>query len=99
MDWGTGYGAVWIPRPQMLREPDPPGWPPPATLCVALTQAQCTVARRLLAGYTAREIGALLSRSPRTIESHIEGMKSRLGCYSRAELIVALVGLGIEALR
>jgi len=99
MDFGIGHGEIWIPPPVLLHESAPTGFASPPPPRGGLTRSEFTVARRVLAGYTAREIGALLSRSPRTVESHIEGMKSRLGCGSRAELIAALIALGVEALR
>jgi DNA-binding CsgD family transcriptional regulator len=40
----------------------------------------------LLQGKTAKEIGAALSISYRTVESYIESIKNKLGCWSKNEL-------------
>lgn len=38
-------------------------------------------------GKTAKEIGAILNLSPRTIESYIEQIKNVLNCYSKSALV------------
>ncbi|EKE00993.1 MAG: regulatory protein, LuxR family [uncultured bacterium] len=42
-------------------------------------------------GKSAKEIAQLLGCSPRTIESHIDNMKSKLDCRTRSELISKIV--------
>lgn len=56
-----------------------------------LTERENQCAYYLLQGMTAREIGIQLGLSPRTIESHLESMKSKLCCKNKIELIVTLV--------
>ncbi|EJL94418.1 response regulator containing a CheY-like receiver domain and an HTH DNA-binding domain [Herbaspirillum sp. CF444] len=55
-----------------------------------LTPRQTQIAQYVIAGKTAREIATLLIVSPRTIETHIDNMKSRLGCMNKTELILRL---------
>ena len=41
-----------------------------------------------------KEIAYLMSISPRTVETHIENMKYKLGCYSRSQLIEKAIDNG-----
>ncbi|MGI4814163.1 MAG: response regulator transcription factor [Janthinobacterium lividum] len=45
-----------------------------------LTPRQSEIARHVIAGRTAREISQRLDLSRRTIETHVDNMKSKLGC-------------------
>ncbi|HIC7359607.1 TPA: LuxR C-terminal-related transcriptional regulator [Legionella pneumophila] len=45
----------------------------------------------LIRGKSAKEIGALLSLSKRTIESYIENIKNKMDCRNKAEILVKAV--------
>lgn len=51
-----------------------------------LTHTEKEVAKMLAKGHTAKEIGILLDRSRRTIESYIEVLKDSFFCSSKSEL-------------
>lgn len=48
----------------------------------------------LIRGKTAKEIGALLSLSKRTIESYMENIKNKMDCKNKAEILVKAVSNG-----
>ena len=52
-----------------------------------LTAREAEVIRHLASGATAREIGASLHISPRTVESHIFNAYRKLGVHSRVQLV------------
>ncbi len=60
-----------------------------------VTRRQIEIAKRIASGSTSREIGEALYISQRTVESHVENMRSRLNCGSRAELLVRLMAMGV----
>ena len=60
-----------------------------------LTPRQLEIARHVVAGRTAREISECLHLSRRTVETHVDNMKSKLGCMNRAELVLRFSQLGI----
>lgn len=62
-----------LPAPLMLPHVDNP-W--------KLTPVLCEVLRRVVAGESAKEIGASLGRSPKTIECHYTKIKKRMGAQS-----------------
>ncbi|WP_175772861.1 response regulator transcription factor [Paraburkholderia phenazinium] len=62
---------------------------------VGITRRQIEIARGIASGSTSREIGEMLCISQRTVESHVENMRSRLNCGSRAELLVRLIAMGV----
>ncbi|MFL9989426.1 response regulator transcription factor [Paraburkholderia sediminicola] len=62
-------------------------------LDISLTERQLEIARHLLAGRTARDIADRLDISRRTAETHVENMKSRLGCLNKSELVIKLACL------
>ena len=45
----------------------------------------------LIRGKSAKEIGVLLSISPRTVESYIENIKNKMDCKNKAEILVKAV--------
>ena len=53
----------------------------------SLTMMECKVMRTLVKGYSVNQIGKQLFRSKRTVEHHVERIKIKLGCDSRAELV------------
>lgn len=54
---------------------------------LAFSKKQLTLLQHMMMGYSAAEIGRLLNRSKRTIEGHIEHLKNKLQCTSKAEII------------
>ncbi|WP_122263820.1 ATP-binding protein [Ornithinimicrobium cerasi] len=60
--------------------------PSTATLASPLTARQLEVADMVTAGMTDRQIAARLVISPRTAESHVENILTRLGLRNRAEI-------------
>lgn len=62
---------------------------------IPLTARQLEVARQVIDGKTAREIATQLTLSRRTVESHIDALKTKLDCVNRCELAAKLVRLGI----
>lgn len=57
---------------------------------VYLSKRQLECAKLILNGLTAKEIGAVLKLSTRTIEGYINSIKTKLSCYNRSELILKL---------
>lgn len=55
------------------------------------TKREQTVISHLVRGRTAKEIGELLFISKRTVETHIDHIKSKANCTSKSELIDKLV--------
>lgn len=52
-----------------------------------LSSRECEVLSYLACGSTAKQIGLLLGISRRTVEHHIENIKLKTCCASKAELI------------
>lgn len=58
-----------------------------------LSQRQLDCAQLLLYGKTCKEIAKVLNLSPRTIETHFDYIKTKLGCINKTELIIKLTDL------
>lgn len=58
---------------------------------LALTNTERSILRLVVLGKTAREIGAMLFRSHRTIENHLETIKEKLAVNGRSGLVEALL--------
>ena len=56
-----------------------------------LTARELEVIRHMASGATAREIGATLHISPRTVESHVFNAYRKLGVHSRVQLVRLLI--------
>jgi len=56
-----------------------------------LTARELEVIRHMASGATAREIGAALHISPRTVESHVFNAYRKLGVHSRVQLVRLLI--------
>ncbi|GAH00959.1 unnamed protein product, partial [marine sediment metagenome] len=56
------------------------------------TEAECLYF--LIRGYTSREVGDLLNKSHRTIESHAEKIKSKMNCHSKSQMINKAINSG-----
>lgn len=63
---------------------------------LTLTRKELKCAIGLISGKSAREIATQMSRSTRTIEAHIDRIKSKMDCYSKSALIEALLHTGID---
>jgi DNA-binding CsgD family transcriptional regulator len=50
---------------------------------------------RLLPGRTSREVAALLSLSPRTIEHHVDSILGKLGARNRSEAVAVAARYGL----
>lgn len=57
----------------------------------ALTNRECECIFLLIRGKTAKEIGALLSLSKRTVESYIENIRNKMNCKNKSEILVKAV--------
>jgi DNA-binding CsgD family transcriptional regulator/tetratricopeptide (TPR) repeat protein len=62
-----------------------------------LTAREFDVMRLVADGNTAKEVGAALFISPRTVEMHVQGCLLKLGCRTRAEAVRKLAELGALA--
>jgi len=60
-----------------------------------LTERQLEIARYIITGLTSRQIADQLGLSARTVETHVENIKSRLGCTNKTELLVQFSRLGM----
>jgi len=58
------------------------------------TKVEKSILYWLVRGKTAKAIANILSRSPRTIEHHIENVKNKTGSISKSELIEKLIECG-----
>ncbi len=63
----------------------------------ALSQRELDCAKHLLMGKNMRETASELLISPRTVETHIENIKNKLGCNKKSEVISKL--LEIDSVR
>jgi|688.fasta_scaffold366357_2 DNA-binding CsgD family transcriptional regulator len=63
-----------------------------------VTQKEARCLSWLIKGKTAEEIGFILNISRRTVEKHFANIKSKLNCYSKADLIQFGIRSGIENL-
>lgn len=62
---------------------------------LTFSKKQKAILQYMIMGYSAAEIGHLLNRSKRTIEGHIEQLKNKLQCTSKAEIIRWAVTSGL----
>jgi len=53
----------------------------------ALTMREKDCLKHYLKGYTAQQTADLLHLSRRTVETHFENIKNKLGCFSKAEIL------------
>jgi LuxR family transcriptional regulator, quorum-sensing system regulator SolR len=60
-----------------------------------LTKAEMECCYWIYQGKTSEEIALITDRSKRTIEKHIENIKTKLGCYNKGQLIKIVKELGI----
>ena len=60
------------------------------TFAERMTSREKDVARLLITGATIKDVGIALSISPRTVESHVENMKSKFGCSRKSILVKQL---------
>lgn len=65
---------------------------------VTLTEREVACAKLLLQGKSARLIAAELFLSQRTVETHLQNLKNKLHCQSKAELISCLINFKIHLL-
>jgi DNA-binding CsgD family transcriptional regulator len=60
-----------------------------------LTPTETKILKKVLLGYSARQIGEAMYRSPKTIDSHIENLKAKLNASSKGELIAIAIEKGL----
>lgn len=60
-----------------------------------LSHRELTCFKGVIQGMTIKQIAKSLSLSPRTIEQYVEGVKNKLGCHSRSELVEKAFELGL----
>jgi DNA-binding NarL/FixJ family response regulator len=94
--------AVLLDRARTLqgrpaRAHPPTGAATPATDRTLLSDRELEVASLVVAGLTYKQIGDRLFISPKTIEHHVARIRQRLGCDSRADLILRLRHLVVSA--
>lgn len=58
---------------------------------IYLSKRELDCLHPLIRGKTAKEIGKILNLSPRTVESYLENIKSKLSVDSKAELIDLII--------
>lgn len=63
---------------------------------VTLSPRELLCAKLLVQGKSARLIAEALFLSPRTVETHINHLKTKLQCYSKAELIYKINALNLQ---
>jgi DNA-binding CsgD family transcriptional regulator len=68
-----------------------------ARAIAGLTARELDVMRLVAEGNTAKEFGAALFISPRTVEMHVQGGLLKLGCRTRAEAVRKLGALATPA--
>lgn len=59
------------------------------------TKRELDCITELLKGKTSKEISTILAISPRTVETHLENLKSKLHCQSKSALIDKLLRFGL----
>jgi DNA-binding CsgD family transcriptional regulator len=62
---------------------------------LVLSKKQIIMLNYIVRGYSAADIAQLLNRSKRTVEGHIEHLKNKLQCNSKAEIIRWAVTSGL----
>jgi DNA-binding NarL/FixJ family response regulator len=60
-----------------------------------LTTKELAVLQLLATGLRSKDIGARLSRSPRTVDHHLQAIFAKLGVSTRAEAVSAAYRLGV----
>jgi DNA-binding CsgD family transcriptional regulator len=68
---------------------------PPQSKRAILTEREYQIAQHILEGLTARESANILCLSRRSIETHIENIKNKLGCNKKTELALKVQKLNI----
>jgi DNA-binding CsgD family transcriptional regulator len=62
-----------------------------------LTHRELEVVRLVAVGQTNREIARELFLSPRTVDTHVQNIRTKLGCRSRADAARRAAELGLVA--
>ncbi len=91
------------PEPAQAQQQDERGEPQPSSggtdlLSTRLSQRQREVIGLVLEGLTAREIGARLFISERTVETHIANVYERLDIHSRHQLLRSQAGVRLQVM-
>ncbi len=60
-----------------------------------LTVREVEVFKRILLGYSARQIGEVLKISPKTVEGYIENLRRKLQASSKGEIIATAIQYGL----
>ncbi len=57
---------------------------------LSLSEREVEIFQRLILGESEREVAAALATSPRTVRTHLERLRRKLGLHNRTELIVRI---------
>jgi DNA-binding CsgD family transcriptional regulator len=57
---------------------------------LSLSEREVEIFQRLILGESEREVAATLATSPRTVRTHLERLRRKLGAHNRTELIVRI---------
>ena len=61
-----------------------------------LTKKEAVILAYIAKGKITKKVASILNISPRTVESHVENMKMKLHCHSKAELIEIFLKIGLN---
>jgi DNA-binding CsgD family transcriptional regulator len=60
-----------------------------------LTEREQEILKYIVLGYTAKRAGCVLNISFRTVEAHIEKLRTKLNCASKAHIIEKIITEGL----
>ena len=59
---------------------------------ISLTRREVDCLKLFLKGFTTKKIASILKKSPRTVETQIDSIKTKLNCFNKNELITKTIG-------
>jgi len=99
MSFATTKETAQLPLPSQLLESIQSSLATQLIEAHNITTRQADCLYYLVQGHTAKQIGAILSLSHRTIEHHIDALKNKYQCASRAELIMKALKMDFIQMR